>query len=118
MGHVGFGAAIVYGSGIFMTISPSERHSGLALRLSRYRRSDPLVKAGVASGEAKWIGFDAPRLSPEGQNVVMELPEYDLRRLMHARDPLCVVDAFKVYVRVALARLVGMRNVPRMPPLQ
>jgi len=115
MGHVGFGGAIVYGSGIFMTISPSERHSGLALRLSRYRRSDPLVKAGVASGEAEWIGFDAPRLAPERGNVVIELPEYDLRRLMHARDPLCVVDAFKVYVRVALARLVGMRMCPDCP---
>ena len=45
----------------------------------------------------------------------MDMPEYDLRRLMHARDPLCVVDAFKVYVRVALARLVGMRMCPECP---
>ena len=35
VGHCLFGQRIVYGEGIFMTISPSERHSGLVLRLSR-----------------------------------------------------------------------------------
>ena len=36
MGRIGFGARIVYGTGIFCTISPSERHNGLVIRLSRY----------------------------------------------------------------------------------
>ena len=40
MGHRAFGARVVYGEAIFITISPSERHSGLALRLLRYRRND------------------------------------------------------------------------------
>ena len=115
MGHVGVGASIAYGNGIFMTISPSERHSGLALRLSRYRRADPLVDPSITPGESAWIGSDVPRLAPEEPGGFVELPEYDLRRLIHARDPLCVVDAFKVYVRVMLARLAGMRMCPECP---
>ena len=35
IGHCLFGQRVVYGEGIFMTISPSERHSGLVLHLSR-----------------------------------------------------------------------------------
>ena len=41
IGHIGFWATVVYGDGIFMTVSPSERHNDLAIRLSRYRTSDP-----------------------------------------------------------------------------
>ena len=52
---------------------------------------------------------------PDDPDGFLEPPEYDLRRLIHARDPLCVVDAFRVYVRVALARLVGMRMCPECP---
>ena len=37
IGHLGFWASVVYGNGIFMTISPGERHNYLAIRLSRYR---------------------------------------------------------------------------------
>ena len=65
IGHLCFWASVVYGNGIFMTISPSERHSGLALRLSRYRRTDPLVDPSTTPGESAWIGSDVPRLAPE-----------------------------------------------------
>ena len=76
IGHIGFWALVVYGSGIFMTISPSERHNYLALRLSRYRQHDPYVHAqpsvGLSAAEAlaengrvkeerKWLGHDAPK---------------------------------------------------------
>eukprot|EP00973_Karenia_brevis_P085559 11869924-Karenia_brevis.AAC.1 len=117
MGHVGFGAGLCYGNGIFMTISPSERHNYLAIRLSRYRGKDPLVGLEVAPAESKWIGRDAPRLvsTTQGEDVNIELPEYDLRRLITARDPLCTVDSFKVLVRVVLARLLGMRMCPECP---
>ena len=37
MGHCLTGSNIVYGTGVFITISPSERHSGLTLRLLRKR---------------------------------------------------------------------------------
>ena len=118
MGHLMFGARIVYGSGIFMTISPSERHNGLAIRLSRYRRSDPLLHPSVAPDESKWIGADQPPLSPLSdlkEECLIELPEYDVRRLRMARDPLCIVDAYTVLVRVVLASLLGVRMCPDCP---
>ena len=56
MGRLGFSARVVYGTGVFITISPSERHNGLAIRLSRYRKGDPLVDPSVAPEECRWIG--------------------------------------------------------------
>jgi len=115
MGHVIAGAGIVYGSGIFLTISPSERHNALAIRLSRYRRKDPLVAPSIAPDECKWIGSETPALSPEDGYAAMELPEYELRRLISARDPLSAVDAHNIYVRVLLALLLGIRMCPECP---
>ena len=43
IGHIGTWAAVQYGLGIFMTISPGERHNYLAIRLCRYRGGDPFV---------------------------------------------------------------------------
>ena len=48
IGHLCFWASVVYGNGIFMTISPGERHNYLAIRLSRYRRKDPYIGRGGA----------------------------------------------------------------------
>ena len=42
-------------------------------------------------------------------------PEYEVRRLILARDPLCAVDAFTVHVRVVLACLLGIRMCPDCP---
>ena len=41
IGKVRFWATVTYGHPLFLTISPSEGHSYLALRLSRYRSHDP-----------------------------------------------------------------------------
>ena len=121
MGHVGTGFNFVYGSGIFMTVSPSERHNGLAIRLSRYRRNDPLLDPSVAAAESKWIGAEEPRIRPQqggeaaSEATVIDMPDYDLRRVILARDPLCTVEAFKVLVRVVLAHLLGIRMCPDCP---
>jgi len=115
MGHVIVGAGFVYGSGIFLTISPSERHNGLAIRLSRYRRNDPLLDPSVAPDEHRWIGSEVPRLAPKEGQVTVDMPDYDLRRLISARDPLSAVDAHSIYVRVVLALLLGMRMCPDCP---
>ena len=40
IGHALFGAGIQYGLPLFWTISPSSRHSGLCMRLSRYLKLD------------------------------------------------------------------------------
>ena len=39
--HMIFSSRVFYGVPIFMTFTPSERHSGLAIRLYRGRSSDP-----------------------------------------------------------------------------
>ena len=57
IGHLGFWAGVVYGNGIFLTISPSERHNYLAIRLSRYRKDDVFVATSI-----EWIGADKPSL--------------------------------------------------------
>ena len=56
-----FSARVFYGLGTFFTITQSEIHSALIIRLSRYRRSDPGISAGCPE-IAPWIGKDAPSL--------------------------------------------------------
>ena len=52
-----FGARVVYGEPIFVTISPSSRHSGLVMRLSRVRANDPLLwHEDVQLAEAQTLG--------------------------------------------------------------
>ena len=109
IGHVGFWASVVYGNGIFMTISPGERHNYLAIRLSRYRVNDPFILHSQQQ-ESAWIGMNAPSLESRCDDKFgFEVPGYDMRRLIQARDPLCVVNAFAVQVRVVLASLLGLR---------
>ena len=81
MGRYGFSARIVYGTGLFLTISPSERHGCLALRLSRYRGGDPVFQNDTAFAERQWISVDAPSLeahaSTDDEEITMLLPGYD-----------------------------------------
>ena len=112
--HRLFSAQVFYGLPIFMTVTPSDRHSGLMLRLSRYRRNDPIVTTCVARGEPDiqpWAGFGTPSL----ENVDIPLPSYRARKLWINRDPLCSVDAFKVMIRRVLAQLYGLRMCPECP---
>ena len=44
IGHALFGARVELGDPLFFTISPSSRHSGMCVRLSRYRETDPAVQ--------------------------------------------------------------------------
>ena len=46
MGRAQFGARVVYGDCLFWTVSPSEQHSAMVLRLSRGREHDPFVLHG------------------------------------------------------------------------
>ena len=108
IGHVITGGRVVYGLPVFMTVTPSERHSGLAIRLSRYRRNDPGVRVGNPEF-LPYAGYDAPSLyGPDNQETAfLDLPEYDLRRLMTNRDPLCCLYAFLVNVKVILPNFYG-----------
>ena len=121
MGHALFGARVSYGDGAFFTISPSERHCGLTLRLSRCRRNDVWLTREEDSVEAHraLAGAERPALEgcrePDEEEVGIEIPEYDVRRTMIVRDGLAPVEAFKVLVIVVLARLLGVRMCPLCP---
>jgi len=44
-----------------------------------------------------------------------ELPEYDLRRVTTAKDPLAVIEGFWLEIRVRLATVLGLRMCPLCP---
>ena len=52
-----FGARLQYGEPLFVTISPSSRHSGLVMRLSRVRQNDPTLEVeDMELGRAQRLG--------------------------------------------------------------
>ena len=80
-----------------MTITPSERHSGLLIRLSRYRVSDPAIN--IARPEfLPYAGYTQPSvyLPKEVEHAVLDIPDYDLRRIMGSQDPLSCLYSFFV----------------------
>ncbi len=130
MGHRQFGARVMYGDCLFFTISPNEQHSALVLRLSRFRKQDPYCQHGDETrrklaradqppleAQRKHSSQDAPpgQAHPLEDDVSMELPEYDLRKAATARDPLAVVEGFKIHVYFRLAILLGLRMCPQCP---
>ena len=113
--HIVFSSRIVYGNPVFMTVTPRERHSGLVLRLSRHRRNDPALKS---LPEQLWpyAAADMPSLYGAAEDDVgVDLPEYDHRRLLTARDPLSAVHAFWTWIRKVFAPLYGLRVCPMCP---
>ena len=101
--HTVFSSRIVYGNPVFMTVTPSERHSGLLLRLSRHRRNDPALNS-LPEELRSYVAADIPFLyGEEEDDVVLDLPEYDHRRLLAARDPLSAVNAFWTWIRTVFA---------------
>ena len=117
IGHVCFWSSIVYGNGIFMTVTPGERHSYLAIRLSRYRKRDPYIACERSEPREKlWVGADMPSLQAHADDVFeKDIPGYDLRRLILARDPLAATLAFAVQIRLVLATVLGFRMCPECP---
>ena len=116
IGRTGFWASVVYGNGIFMTVSPGERHNYLAIRLSRYRSADPYVTHAGAKDERSWIGADRPSLEPFEDHVFgVHVPGYDMRRKIQAKDPLCCSNAFFVQIRTILATIAGIRMCQDCP---
>ena len=92
IGHLGFWACVVYGNGIFCTVSPGERHNYLACKLSRYRADDPYA---AELPKQAWAGSRKPNLQPvEEDQFDIHIPGYDVRRSMMAGDPLAAPTLF------------------------
>ena len=108
-----FGARVVYGETMFVIISPSSRHSGLAMRLSQLRAHDPLLgHEDMPLKEAEEIGSASYSLVAMEEDVLVDLPGYDARKCWRGRDGLCIFDAFKVYIMLGVARVFGVRTCP------
>jgi len=113
---------IKYGVPVFVTFSPDERHSNLMIRFSRTRRNDPVL---LTDRDArKYCGRGVPRLDRDEDEVtasigvdklIAQLPTYDERRAILARDPLASVDGFRTLVLFAYEYLFGMRVCPDCP---
>ena len=43
------------------------------------------------------------------EELTIELPEYEIRKMMAIRDPLGGIDTFQIVVRYIVPRLLGMR---------
>ena len=119
MGHALFGARVEFGDPLFLTISPSSRHSGMCIRLSRYRQCDPAMMHDQKSSMSvpRWVGAKQPRIWQQEatSDVTMDFPEYSLRRTMSARDPRAVIENFLVSIKYILARLTGLRMCKDCP---
>ncbi|CAE7860116.1 esrp2 [Symbiodinium microadriaticum] len=116
IGRVGFWGSVVYGCGVFMTVTPGERQNYLAVRFSRARLRDPHVQHGEFSKKRVWFGRDAPSLEPKSEDRFgVDIPGYDLRRLLLTQDPLAAALAFGIQIRVILASLLGFRMCARCP---
>ena len=119
--NVIFSSLVVYGTPVFLTFTPSERHSGVAIHLYRGRRNDPAYQSAKHDAKefAEYIGYAEPSLRPREstgvEHCVVELPEYDVRRLITARDPLCCLQAFQVMARLLYPALFGLRMCPKCP---
>lgn len=114
MGHRLYGARVVYGDCLFITLSPNEQHSAWVMRLSRFRRNDPCLTATHPDAEIirRMAGRQAPKL--ERDQAEVDLPPYELRRVIAARDPMSVVDAYNLQLR-RLAFILGLRMCPHCP---
>ena len=126
MGHAQFGARVVLGDCIFITVSPNPQHSALVLRLSRYRADDPCLAGedDLQTELRRNCGRSNPSLEAQSETaeaqcetaeVNLPIPSYEFRRIASARDPLAVCDAYTAHIRLRLARVLGVRMCPRCP---
>ena len=117
-----------YGVPIFVTFSPDEKHNLLMIRLSRTRKKDPVLLHDPAAalfgdlraprlGQAAYTMHDGDdvwlALSPE--DLQAQIPDYDTRRALIAKDSLASVEGFRVMVLLAYEHLFGMRVCPNCP---
>ncbi|CAJ1374097.1 unnamed protein product [Effrenium voratum] len=115
MRHETHAYRIIYGEPIFVTISPNERDNLLSVRLFRCRKSDPVVEADEDARQ--WGGERQPVLGTAVTEATAGLlPAFEARRHLAAADPLSVVEAFHLQLRLCLRHLFGInicKNCPR-----
>ena len=97
----------MYNKILQFAISPNELHSSLVLRLSRLRQNDPYVLHGESIiQETRHQNY--PCLE-ENENIDINIPSYEQRRLLASRDPLAIIEAFGLQIVLRLAVLLRVR---------
>ena len=116
-----FGFRVVHGECIFVTVTPSRRHSSMVLKLSRARRNDVgLTGQSATSGSRRRCAsatqpsiFCSTDLTvdPDGREVELEvpLPPLCVRQGWNAQDPLASVHHYLVFMYVVLPAAFGLR---------
>ena len=98
---------VMHGTGVFITISPDEKHNSIMMRIARLRATDPSVKHNPSS--KKWFGRMEPPLIGWTECTDEESPSFELRRHIMARSPLSAVDGFRTHLHLLF------RHVFRQP---
>lgn len=108
------GARVRLGVPLFITWSPDEKHNMIMLRLSRCRRNDPV--ASVDEMARRFGGISTPALDVDYvtmgvslAKLAEELPDYDQRRAILARDALASVEGFRAITYLVLKYICGVR---------
>jgi len=124
---------IFYGSALMITWSPSERFSGLMLRMHRECKADPVkhlhkTKLGADHDrstcvECECATLDGPcfhnsehvDIDITSEEIARMIPESDVRRRLMIRNPLACVLGFRTHVAITLQCLFGVRMCPNCP---
>ena len=110
--HMIFSSRTVCGNPDYLTFSPNPKNSVWTGRLFRTRKNDPAMTHGYPEF-ADYCGFDKPSVVPltseEGEGVLFDIPDHDLRRKMTGRDPLSELLQFEVHLYVIIPKLFGHR---------
>ena len=103
-----------------MTVSPDEKHSALLLRLSRTRRTDPILEhdtvgAVVAGIHDPPLGRDLVILALDEEALCEIIPRYRDRRAVAAMDATASVESFRVTMYLIMRYLFGIRCCAACP---
>ena len=94
----------------------------MCIRMSRYRESDPAIFAESHARAAMrpWHTSQQPKIwaTGNGKSIGIEIPEYDVRRMMTSRDPWAVMQAFCAFSEVHIGATLGTSHVPTVPQMQ
>ena len=130
---------IKYGTAIFVTFSPDEKHNLLMVRLSRNRQEDPVWENDDVKSHQRYAKKDEPTLKHDTtgarfadhgdqdgdaddvsfgvsvEDLADLLPTFDQRRRILATDALASVEGFRVIVQLTMQYLFGVIFCPYCP---
>ena len=120
-----FGFRVVHGECIFVTVSPSRRHSSMVLKLSRARQNDIGLTGddAVSAARRQFASSTQPQIftdhdlshDADGAKVSLEVPMPPLliRQAWNAQDPLASVYHYLVFMYVVAVVLAPTSPAPR-----